>query len=151
MPAIRVVDPRFLLLPQAQDLFRSAYAQDGFNPRVFDEHPEAFVAMIQDVKTNGVFVGLDDENNICALGVVILPTNPLFPIPQAVMFYNDGPQSVADEVLQAGVDFVKAAGYNRGWAINASGKSDAVWARMFKQAGNVSKVGSIMQIDFAGT
>lgn len=151
MPAIRITDPRFLLLPQAQDLFRAAYEQDGFNPQVFDKHPEAFVGLISDLEHNGVFVGIDEANNICALGIVILPSNPLFPIPQAVMFYNDGDASVADEVLRAGVDFVKAAGYNKGWAINASGKSDAVWSRSFKQAGTVSKVGSIMQIDFAET
>lgn len=77
----------------------------------------------------GIFVGVDDKEEIKCFLVAFLPANSFVEQPQLYGGYNLGPPKLWKETFQEAVKFTKAAGYNSIWAINGSGKSDKVYAR----------------------
>lgn len=93
-----------------------------------------------------IFIGMED-GFIKGLAIVMLPSSGFSPVPQVAHFYNEGSAKLKRELVKTVVDFVQENGYNRFWAINATGRADSVWARTFWRAGKTSKVGSIMEFE----
>lgn len=94
----------------------------------------------------GVFVYENDLGTVLGAAVVKLPFGAVSTVPQVVGFSARG--SVAKEALvEAVTTFVREAGYTRFWAINGTGKTDAVWARTFRKAGPAKRIASVLEVD----
>lgn len=140
----RLTDPKVLLVPAVQDLFRGAWSHSRHAPTAFDEHPEAFVSLLLNTN-NGVFVGVED-GELLALGIAVLPS-PLDGIPHINALYNKGSQKLKAAVMQAGIDFMRSAGYTSWMAQNLTGKRGKVWKRGVAPKGaKVKKVGTLYEM-----
>ena len=145
MQVIRARNPAVFKHPEVEALMRRAFL-DRPASIDFDKAQADFEALINDERT-GAFIGVDDDAVICAVGIIMLPQNALVSVPQALVMYNEGPAAVKNAVLDAVVDFVKQAGYTTYWALNRTGRDDAVWARAFRRAGDATKIASVMQFE----
>jgi len=86
-------------------------------------------------------VGNEDLSLLLALDplpvgaiVIMWPSGPLSPLPNVVQFVAHSP-SARHALLASMVDLMRRKGYNRGVAINATGKADAPWVRAFLPEG----------------
>lgn len=143
--AVRITTPRALLVPTVQGLFTRAFAGSVVVPQGFGGAVEDFVQMTMDPLT-GVFLGVEDSKPV-GLGIVTLPHSALAPYPQIVHLYNEGKPATARALRQAGVGFIKAAGYTKFWALNASRKPDEVWSRAFRDSGKAHPVATLMEFE----
>lgn len=140
----RLTDPNVLLVPAVQDLIRGAWSHSRHAPNAFDEHPEEFVSLLLNTN-NGVFVGVED-GELLALGIAVLPS-PLDGIPHISALYNTGSRRLKEAVMQAGIDFMRDAGYTTFMAQNLTGKSGKVWKRSVAPKGaKVTKVGTLYEL-----
>ena len=91
-------------------------------------------------------LGTKENNQFVGLSIISLPTSKLDTCPQVIYLYNEGTMQAKDNLIKATVDFIHKAGYNRFWAINYSGRSDAAWSKVMKpEDWDLSPVGSIME------
>lgn len=110
--------------------------------------PELWLELVQATQdgTAAVWAGGAD-GKLQGLGIVCLPQDTLAVNPQVVHFHCDGGRVLRDRMVRAIVDFLLDKGYTAMWAVNQSGKPDAVWSRAFAAAGKSRPIGSIMAFD----
>ena len=82
-------------------------------------------------------VGTEDLSLLLALDplpvgaiAIMWPSGPLAPLPAIVQFVAHSP-TARHALLASMVDLMRRKGYNRGVAINATGKADPAWVRAF--------------------
>ena len=86
-----------------------------------------------------------------ALSISALPLHKLDKVPQVILFYSTGSKALTRALAQQTVDKIEQKGYNKFWAINRSGRPDAVWQRALTPDGATSRViGSIMEFTTNG-
>lgn len=130
MSVVRLTTAYPLSVPEIFDVFKAGFSFSAFGGVAMDEALEDVIAMVGS-PSNGVFLGFDENDKPCALGIVCLPTNKIIPYPQIITLFSAGPKSVKREVIEAGIAFMRENGYMKYWAINATGHSDEVWLRAF--------------------
>lgn len=145
MGVIRLKNPVSMEIPTLKDVFTKAFGQNAAVPVDIDASMDDFRYMIESDRF-GVFLRLDgfDAQGLC---VMALPESKIFPYPTCLTFYSEGPKAVTDELIKAGVDFVKANGYTKFWGVNATGKPNAAWMKVFKQAGKERIIGSLVEFE----
>ncbi len=140
---IRLRNPLALRDPTLKALFVRAFRNEHVHVDMDKAWPD-IENMVTDGKFYGVFLGL--ENGLPkACCFVSLPRSLLFPYPQFMNLYSEGSHKTAEACGLAAVDFMKAAGYNKAWAMNASGREDPVWLRVWRKAGDWKLIGSLAE------
>jgi len=76
------------------------------------------------------------------------PTDKIFPYPTVTLFYSKGSRALLKATGQFLLDTLQQRGYTSAWAVNATGHSNAAWARLFGLPGKTSikPLGSVMEI-----
>ena len=145
MEIIQATNPAILDAEPIRELFRKAFT---FSPVVKVDFDAAIpdILFILESPRFKVFLGQEDYQ-YKGLMVVSLPESLLFPYPEIVTFYNEGSKALSSALIKAGVDFGKANGYTRVWAINASGKPDPLWLRAFGKQAKPRVIGSLVEFD----
>lgn len=138
---VRMQNPQAFLFPEVQALFKRAFHGNALLR--FEDCPEGFVAMVVDPLI-GVFLGREN-GRFKALGVVMLPANAMQGKPRVFSFYCSGSAALRNAMQKAGVDFMRGAGYTGFWAINTTGKSQGIYARLFKGMGEAKEIGTIVE------
>lgn len=139
MAVVRIQNPALFELPAVWALLKRAFANEHIH--VDMEKARADFSHMALSPLFGLFLGV--EGTFKSFGAVSLPNSILFPYPQIITLYNEGTPRLAVETADAGIDFMKRAGYNRFWAVNASRKPDPVWQRAFRQYGEWKNLGSL--------
>lgn len=143
---VTLSNPEAMLREDVQDLFRRAFPEGGLvAPDGFDSVAEDFVKLVLD--NNSEVLVAADKTGLKGLAIILYPDSPIIPTPQVFHLYCQGSFRAKDTLVQAVVDKVREKGYTRMWAINGTGKPDAVWARAFRKAGQPKPVGSVMEFD----
>lgn len=124
---VRVLDPNLLHTPKIDGILAEASHDCKVWPDHYPGAREEFKRMVEDPSHNLVNVGLENDE-VVGVSITMLPWDKLF-MPQQFMYYCKGSVPLQRAMIQACVDFVKAAGYNRGWTVNGTGIPDAVWLR----------------------
>lgn len=142
MQVLRAQNPALLAHPHAQEFIAKVAKTTifaGTDPQILlVEVAKMFVD-----PSFGVFIAID-QGKLKGLVVVSLPKDALLPVPQIPIFYAEG-KGTKEALIHAGIEWGVNMGYNRFWAINISGRSDALWQRAFERAGSAKRVGSIME------
>lgn len=142
---ITLRNAKVLDLPEWRDLFCRGIQKSAWSHLSCSEALAILRNLILDPKA-GVLVELADTTPK-AFAIVQLPASPLDTTPQVVHIYNEGLKSHRRNLVQGIVDFVAAAGYNKLWALDFTGKSKA-WDRAMKPEGwTLKPVGRIVEID----
>lgn len=144
---VRVSNPKAFDIPDIAALFRRGFADSVVVPGGFDPSLHEFVNMTQNPRS-GVFLASED-GAYKGFGIILLPSNTLVPYPQILHLYNEGKPKVAEGLIDAGLAFIKSQGYSRFWAVNASRKSDEVWARAMKRGGVATPLATLMEFEIA--
>ena len=139
---VRLNNPKALLAPPMQELFRKAF--DG-NPLIagIDDAPGEYVRVVTNPAV-GLFVGVE-KGEFKGLVLVELPGSPLAKMPNVLHFANFGTAKLRDALIQAALDFIVQAGYTRFVTINLTGRGDAVHNRLFKKVGKAKPLGSVLE------
>lgn len=94
-----------------------------------------------------ILLGVEDDE-ILSLALLIVPDladdNPA----QVAHFWNAGSSRLRGRMVDAILALLRAEGHMRVWAVNHTGAPDSVWGRMFRRAGEVERIGSIMEVRF---
>lgn len=130
-------------------IMRRAFATNNLFIGPYDENRERFRQIVESGGYYRILLGVEDDD-ICALALLVLPDladdNPA----QVAHFYNEGSSRLRGKMVDAIVELLRENGHMKVWAINHTGAPDSVWGRMFRRAGRISKVGSIMEVRWDG-
>jgi hypothetical protein len=149
MPTVvRVQNPGFFQVPEFVGLIDRALAVAPGIIAPYADAPEEYTKIVIN-PLFGVFAGVE-KGLLKALCIVALPQGKLMPIPQVWVFYNEGSRKLKDLLLKESLAFGVERGYMHFWAINASGRSDAAWNKVFEGAGKPKKVGSVLEFTIGG-
>lgn len=135
-------NPKAMEVPAIKGLFDRGIAKSAWAG--MDGAVDELRNLIQS-PTAGVILG---EENGCFRGfsLVLLPQSKLDTIPQVIHIYNEGTKSLRRKIVQATVDFIEKAGYNKLWAMDFTGRSRA-WDRAMKPEGwSLKQIGRIVEI-----
>lgn len=139
----RVTDPNWLHIPTVERILTEASHNCKVWPDHYPEAREDFKRIVADTKYNLVNLGIED-GEIKGVSITMLPQDKLF-MPQQFMYHCTGRELCA-AMIQACVDFVKAAGYTKGWTVNGTGIPDAIWLRAHGLKGRA--IGSLIEFSF---
>lgn len=135
-----VKNPKAMEVPAFREMVLRSLDPSPWGPEAIDEFSNLIVnpkAQIVVSLENSAFVGIS---------VALLPVSPLDNHPQVIHIYNEGSQGARRELVKATAAGIKDKGYDNFWAINFTGRKDAVWERTFKPEGwEVKPIGSIME------
>lgn len=138
---LRVVDPNMLYVPMVDGILTEASAHCKVWPNQYPGIRQEMKQVVFDTAHNLVNIGIED-GSVHGVSVTMLPSDNLF-MPQQFMYYCTGSIELQRAMIQACVDFVKAAGYNKGWTVNGTGIDDALWLRAHGLKGKV--LGSLIE------
>lgn len=132
----------------------------GNSPLIFDAVKRALVASgferppdlaVQHLFANcahpclGLWVALDSTGAVCGVIACSLPNNPLAQNPEVFINANWGPSAINEALVDAAVDFARAAGYNKMVAWNRTGRADEVFVRKHRRLGVGRHLGSMWE------
>lgn len=147
---IQIKNPNALLAPEVEKVLRAAMASVDFAA------PSGFDTIALDLYkwvTNENFFMLIGFEAGAAKSVVMgfFPTDRIYPYPTITMFYSKGSRELLRQTGTAVLDLVLERGYTAVWAVNASGRSNEAWKRLFRIPGktNVRVLGSVMELSVA--
>lgn len=92
----------------------------------------------------GLFVG-EENGELKGVYIIFLPNGYLYTVPQVFTIYNEGSENLLNGLLDAGIEFIKAAGYNKLWAITREPKQGLVYGRKFKKVGPIKAIGDVIE------
>lgn len=142
MSVVNLSNTNALLQPDVQAFFKKALPPGNLLiPLGFDGNPEPVVNAIT-APNGAVLIGLED-GEWKGMAMVGLPNGVDQTDPYVGHFYNEGKAALRDELIKAVVDFVVQNGYTSFVVLNGSGKADEAWIKMFRKAGEPTKVASI--------
>lgn len=137
----RVTEPLVALV--ITDYITRAFTDSGFE----GDSAAAAKHLVQHI-TNpalGLWMAVSD-GNVTGIVICVLPTSPLVAIPEIVVNSNWGLRQNGREMVMAAIDFVKAAGYDKLAVCNRTGKSDAVFQRLYNIPGRTMRpLGSLWE------
>ncbi len=135
MPKVILLrNPRALLVPDVAMLIKRAVeGTDHVAPGGIDTTAKEFFDYTTD-ESMFLFLGIEDGT---PKGLVMgyFPDSALFPSPMVTLIYNEGTKALSKKMQEAIVEHISAHGYGKFWAMNATGKSDAVWIRALTPKG----------------
>lgn len=138
---VRLLNPAAFDQEEVRELFTKA----------FDKNPMAtFADAESDLRASvtdpliGLFIGAE-KGKLMGLSIACLPRNALTPIPSVYRFYNSGSKRLLEALVKATVDFFLEVGYTRFWGINTTGGEDAAYMKLFKSAGEGTRIGSFLE------
>jgi hypothetical protein len=121
---VRLTKPEALLLPEIRRLFQLSLQDGAKNP---DRSINKIAASLANPNLR-VFIGLEGGKPRGQI-TVYLPADPLTDWPTFDLGANEGSLALGRALVTAGVEFLRASGYNQAWTFNFSGHSDKVWIR----------------------
>jgi hypothetical protein len=146
MEVIELRNPKALMVAEIQGLFKR------MTERVSFAAPGGFDSIAPDlyryVTSDGYFVLLGfEDGSPKALAMGFFPADNIFPYPTITVVYNEGSPGLVQKLGLKLLDTLMQRGYSRAWAINASGKPDRAWQRLFRLPGKtvVQRLGSVME------
>lgn len=149
MQIIRVRNPGATRDPALQDFMLEALT----SVQMAWSAPEAVVPELLEraLSPMGALHIAMDRGQYRGISITTLPSGPVDELPRVVLFYvrRGSKKGLRQALIQGVVDFLKENHYTKGWAINGTGRPDSLYARMFRKAGKIKKVGSIMEFDLA--
>lgn len=146
MDVIELKNPKALMVAEIQGLFKRMTEKVSFAaPGGFDSiAPDLF----RYVTSDDYFVVLGFEDGAPkSLAMGFFPADNIFPYPTITVVYNEGTPALVKALGAKLLDTLMQRGYSRAWAINASGKPDRAWQRLFRLPGQtqVKRLGSVME------
>lgn len=147
MEVFQLKNPRALMLPNVQEIIKTAFESISFAaPHGFDSTANDVLKYVIDAN---FFLILGTENgqfNTMAMG--FYPGDMIFPYPTITMFYSRGSKALLQATGRKLVDILGSAGYTTAWAVNATGHKNAAWARLFRLPGTteIKPLGSVMEL-----
>ncbi len=141
MRIVRLTNPEAFDRVEVQRLFT----------RAFEAHK---IATFEDVAAELRVIALDplvailigaEKGNLKGLSIACLPRSTLTPQPTVYHFFNKGSASLRGALIDATVDFFLQAGYTRFYGTNMTGMRDEVYMRLFRKAGEATRVGSVLE------
>lgn len=149
MQIIRVRNPGAARDPALKDFMLEALASS----QMPWSDPEAVVPELlgRALSPSGALHLALDGGQYRGVAITTMPSGPVDELPRVVLFYvrKGSKKGLRQALIQGVVDFLKENHYTKGWAINGTGRPDSLYARMFRKAGKIKKVGSIMEFDLA--
>jgi len=142
---VRLQNPTVFLAAEVQDLFRKAFAANELVH--FDDNQTAFMELVADPYA-GVFVG-QEGGKLLGLGIIMLPATALQKKPRVFHFWCEGSAALRRALQNAGLAYMREAGYTSFWAINATGAQAQVYARLYKGMGKARELGTVVEFDFS--
>lgn len=149
--AIQLKNPRALLAPEVEKVLRSAVAAVEFAaPGGFDS---IAADLFRWVSSDNFFILIGFEDGE-AKGTVwgFFPADRIFPYPTVTMFYSKGSKELRDALADKLLETLLSRGYTKAWAVNATGRSNAAWQRLFRLPGRTAAkpLGSVMELTAIG-
>lgn len=142
MNIYRITNPQAFQHPQIRDFFLKGAEKCQFpDPAACLEH---LAKVVPDPRV-ACYAVLDPDPK--AFVVLMLPDGPFMLHPQALMVYSEHKPSFQACVLAA-VEFAKANGYNKVWALNFTGLSDEGYVKLFSFVGKVTPKAMLMEFEF---
>ena len=132
--AVLLRNPRALLIPDVAILIKRAVERTKHvAPGGIDTTAKEFFDYTTD-EDMFLFLGMEDG---APKGLVMgyFPDSALFPLPMVTLIYNEGTKALSKTMQEAVVDHISTHGYSKFWAMNATGKSGAVWIRALTPKG----------------
>ena len=114
------------------------------------EDKDAAAEAIADGAESGdirVALGVDEENRLVGISVIVMPTGPLSPYPQVIAFYVADTVAMRNKLVDKTVEIMREAGYGTFWALIAG--DDGRRLRAFRRAGTVGRVGGLTEFKIA--
>ena len=141
---VRVTNPEAFQVPEVKDLFVRSFKDNPFLD-LSDEKLAEFAVLVLDPRV-GVFVA-GEKGEMVGLVIVMLPKSKLDKMPHIPHFANFGTGKSRDALINAMLDFMLESGYTRFWGINATGKGDEAYLKVFKLAGKATRIGSMLEFE----
>ncbi len=147
MPKVILLrNPRALLVPDVAMLIKRAVeSNDLVAPGGVDSTAQEFF----DYTTNEsmfLFLGMEDGKPK-GLTMGYFPQSCLFPFPMVTLIYNEGTRALLKAMSKEITDYIYGHGYSKFWAMNATGRSDAVWIRALIPDGTTGhSIGSMIEM-----
>ncbi len=138
---VRLTNPEAFKRPEVQELFKAAFENNQMT--TYDQAIGELVALTTDPLV-GLLIGAE-KGKLKALCIVCLPRSSLAATPSVYHFYNSGSAKLRETLMSAAVDFFLEAGYTRFWTINATGRTDEAHEKLFRNAGEVKRIGSFLE------
>lgn len=143
---LRITDPRLLLNPEIGTLFVDAF----HNSPVFlplEEMVEDVANLVTDPNAAVLVAAEGSPAHPVGLVIILFPTNKLNYLPQILHFYSRGSSASRKILISKGLELIQERGYVRFLAVNATGKADSVWARLWRVPGRSKHVGGIVEFN----
>jgi hypothetical protein len=93
----------------------------------------------------------EEDNAPRGFAIGYAPSALVLATPYCAYFYNDGSAGVRHALVDAFVAEIRARGFTTYLALNATGKKDAVWSRLFERGGAAKTLGSVMLLTAPAT
>ncbi len=135
MPKVILLrNPRALLVPNVAVLLKRAVeGTEHVAPGGIDTTATEFFRYTTD-ESMFLFLGIE-KGTPKGLVMGYFPDSALFPLPMVTLIYNEGTKALSKKMQEAVVEHISAHGYSKFWAMNATGRSDAVWIRALTPKG----------------
>lgn len=131
MQAIILRNPNALMVPEVGGLLERALNSTPYMaPRGLADVAGDLIDYVQDPQH---FLILGAEKGAFR-GVVMmnLPVRRLFPTPQITLMYNEGTRPLLKVMQAKALEIIQQNGYTKAWGVNASGRSDRAWKKVFE-------------------
>ncbi len=142
MRIVRLTNPAAFERAEVQRLFERAFEENamvgGF------ETVRADLKLAAQDPYIAIFIGAE-EGRLRALSIACLPRSTLTPNPTVYHFYNKGSAKLRTALVDSTVDFFLQEGYTRFYATNMTGIKDEAYMKLFRQAGEAERIGSMLE------
>lgn len=151
MPTVvQIKNPQALLAPEVELVLRAAVGSVEFAaPAGFDS---IALDLYKWVTNDNFFLLIGFEAGVAKSVVMgFFPADRIYPYPTVTLFYSKGSRELLRQTGTALLDLLLSRGYTAAWAVNASGRSNEAWMRLFRIPGktNIKVLGSVMQLSVA--
>lgn len=145
---IKITNPKALDLPEVKAFLTRILPEDNLAVSGPPAMRLATLKIMVEDPSAALFMGIE-ENKPKVFAIVLVPDvgNPTLKA-QITYFHSEGSSSLRGKSVDTILEFLQSKGHVKVYAINATGRPDSVWARMFQRAGTSKKVGSIMELTF---
>jgi hypothetical protein len=144
---IELHNPKALLAPEVEKVLRAAVEAVPFAaPGGFDTIAADLFRWVQS-DNFFILIGFEDGE---AKGTVwgFFPADRVFPYPTVTMLYSKGSTELRKALAEKLLETLLSRGYTKAWAVNATGRGNAAWQRLFRLAGKTKAdvLGSVMEL-----
>ncbi len=141
MRIVRLTNPEAFERAEVQRLFTRAFETNAIAKF---EDMAADLKMIAPDPLVAILIGAE-KGKLKGLSIACLPRSTLTPLPVVYHFFNKGSAALRGALIDATVDFFLQSGYTRFYGTNMTGMRDEVYMRLFRQAGEAERIGSMLE------